>query len=258
MNEKPLWESFVNEGDDSIGEKIESQTIWHELGHLIGHSIAGKLGYDFGKIIQLNLTDKDGDPCIKIDSNLYIPKGRVHKYPDGYGTCKYIYTEEDEQILKESLNDSYKFIIYSIYLILGGLFNIYALNKNPKSQDFEKCYIDEIGEIEIGTFVARAGKDWSKLRNLIKLKEWDEEIFIEFRLKLFYLLKDFAIYESFKELITKTDLNNNGKVIEGIGLLNIIEKVTLILDENNEFVEEVTKLTMNTQTKIKNIIINKF
>ena len=251
-NEKPIWEYF---GDDEETEpvqfsKIEEHLVWHELGHLIGFVITKHFNYDFGTIIQLKLNHIGGNPSIKIDSDLFKAQRKVRLIKIDFGIGEYIYGLEDQKRLRDNLNDTYGFIVYSLYLLLGGLFNIYSFKKNPELNEFKMCFLDERDEIKSKSFVARAGNDWTKLRSLIKLKEWDEEIFIEFRFKLFYLLQDFDIFELFRTFIQKTDFCYNGKLIQGKEIRVLTEQVSKMLKTDRKYKENLTNLVVNTKLKL--------
>lgn len=251
-DKKPIWEDFEGEEDNESTQnsKVEEHVVWHELGHLIGFTITKQFDYNFGMIIQLNLHKLN--PCIKIESDLFRANNIVHRSKIDFGIGEFIYEQEDQKRLRSNLDDTYRFIVYTIYLLAGGLFNLYAFKKTPKPKDFEICFLDETDEIESNSFKARAGNDWTKLKSLIKLKEWDEKIFLEFRFKLFFLLKNFNIYELFRELIEKVEAEYNGKLIQGTELTSLTRQVSKALKGNGEFQQSLSKLIMHTHQKLIN------
>ena len=226
MNEeKPLWEHFddeINDQEDDIN-KIESQTVWHEIGHVIGFIISQKFNKQFGAISGIVLIDEKAR--VEHNCNLFKAKDNVPRDRDEIGNTIFYYSQKDNKRLKENLDDPLRFLEYSIFTLSGGLFNIYSINPNPTKIDFENCFLDDPDQKQEGSFISMAGNDWSKLRNLIAIKNWKENIFFNFKIELFELMKKHRLFESYREIIENVDSTFNGREIIGLDLEELINKI---------------------------------
>lgn len=238
---------FFNEEDEPGLNKLHISIAWHEMGHLTGHLIADRIGYNFGTVTSMDLST---NAKISIISQ-YSPLGRVLECMDKYGFKNMCFDDEqDIERITELVKDKRMTLSYISYLIMGGLFNIYAIKQDPDSSDFEDCFTDSVELYVPDDFTARAGNDWSKVRRLAQIEFWDIEQLKKFRTKLFILLKS-RVFSLIDPVIKQIDDQYNGTKLEGESLEDIIKKTRNVLDDlTDDFWVELTALIEDFETRL--------
>lgn len=244
------FDSSLDDWDEPAEEpfKYHITNVWHEMGHLIGHQMAKRLGYDFGKITALHF----GESPKICTTSIYSPKGNVLECIDEYG-LKNMCLDDQQDIdrIAAAVKDKKATLAYIIYLLGGGLFNIYAVKETPDESDFNDCYLDSIEEEGADFITARAGNDWSKVRRLAQIDHWDLKALVDLRSALFFLLRDNGVFALLKPTLDQTDLNHNGEIISGTVLTSVeleMEKSLNIIDA--AFWEKLDKLLNDYQSKL--------
>ncbi|MFN7119067.1 MAG: hypothetical protein ACK4TA_19875 [Saprospiraceae bacterium] len=253
----PLHEKFEDDGEVYVqNNKVHSSLIWHEAGHLIGFKIAQELGCNFdGTFTELKFHDAFGiSPKVSYNFTSYLPKNKFFTYEDeNRELYNYYNSKEDRKKINDELENLGKFAKYLIYLLSGGLFNIYYFQKNPTYEDFEKCfYTNTNNNIYEDNFYGQAGADWTRLNSLSKLKNWDLAIFKDYRKELFDVMKSHQLFEKFRDLIEELDNHYNGlSVTEASEIQEILNKIELRLSPFDELKSDLQNLTEKFQIKLE-------
>ena len=238
---------FLDEECESEDHKLHNSIAWHELGHLTGHLIAERLGYNFGSVISVDLSSNAKISVI----SPYNPLGRVLECLDKYGYKNMCFDDEqDIERIAELVKDKRMTLAYISYLVMGGLFNIYAIKQDPDVSDFEDCFTDSIELYTPDGLTARAGNDWSKVRRLAQIEFWNIEQLKMFRAKLFILLKD-RVFDLIDPVIKLIDEQYNGTILQGESLDDIIKKIGDVLEGlTNDFWIELTAIIEDFESRL--------
>lgn len=208
-------------------KKFHLTNVWHEMGHLVGHQIAGKLGFHLGAIDKIDF----GNAPRIFTLSMYSPAGKLMDCTDSYGLRNMCFDcQADIDRISQAVKNKRMTLAYFLYLLCGGLFNIYAVTKNPDSSDFEDCYLDSAEHEGVDYITARAGNDWSKLRRLAQFEMWDLGILKNLRSGLFFLFLDFGAFCLLAPFLDSVDEKYNGQLLSGKDLEALETELENILD----------------------------
>lgn len=220
--------------------KVEKQTVFHEFGHIVGWELANILGYNFGEIIEINLDSKKGLPSIKTDNFLF--KFRKYQNIEELIDIDTNSANKDFKLLeinriKLNLNcDKKRVLAYMVYLLSGGIFNLYYFKIKPKYKDFNDLFIDDIELEKFGDFTAKAGNDFSKILNFRNDLEWGEynsNNFKFFAMELFNLLDFHFIFKK----LTSHHFDDENKSSTKLSILEDFE-----IQANGNKITDVTEI----------------
>lgn len=188
--------------------KVEKQLVFHEFGHIFGFLISKLLNYDFGIIKEVALfvgNPKSNDykfqkTFVRLSSNLFRFKHGI-KDED---------REFDMQRIKFNLNSDRKRLLnFIMYILFGGVFNIFYHKLKPTYGDFVDVFFDSTENEEYGEFKSKAGNDFTKIKMFRLDLDWGNYDFEKFKfmsLELFYILDKHLI---FYHLTKKRNISQN-------------------------------------------------
>lgn len=210
----PLPERFQSE-ENTAAEIFPLTIVWHEMGHIFGRVIVQALGNEYGSIIKISLLRYT--PFVQFDEekNQFILKAYFEKDDDYYGYENVLLDTRSDNFKKLERNefDHRRLLCYVIYLLSGGLFNIYIYNDSPEEYDFETCF----NNVEEGTLLEEirgcGGDDWNKSRILLGFAKFDLVEFKNFRQELFTLMKNTGFFTYCKDFITQIYIDNQNKTL---------------------------------------------
>lgn len=196
--------------------------VWHEMGHLIALLICKKLGFDFGNVTKINFGYK---PRIVTDSNIYQIIGAEKIERRNFYNEKSMWHYEDsviDEITKNASNHR-RTLLYFVYLISGGLFNIYYIEKTVTEEYMSKCFReDENYGYKFG-YLSKGGSDWSKVKNIAGTQRWSMKFLTDFRTEVLELFLEYNVFENMSEFLEEINTQFNGKSIGGHELTNLCD-----------------------------------
>lgn len=236
---KPLdWSCFDDsEKDDYSQDNNLEANLWHELGHVLAHCINTKLGYDLGNVVLVQL--KDDKSFIQRDKRIYFYdylEPTVIEGLDCYNQPNMVFYPdkliEQNKILKDVNKNKRKAIAFMIFLISGGLFNIYAIEQKCDEAMLEDCYKNIEGGIDLeNCYIGCAGNDWDKVRRIACILGWEYDKLILFRSEICSIFSVNNLFVNMGNYINESKPFN--EVIEGVDLEKIIIELNKIADSKD-------------------------
>lgn len=214
---------------------VEKQIVFHEFGHLFGYCLSKIFKVDFGEVIQINLKSNSG--YIILSNYLFRFKPDSTKF-----------NRENEILrIKNNLNESQKrTIIYIMYLLFGGIFNMYCKKVNPTYVDFQKLYEDNPDVEKYNDFSARGGSDFQAINNLkfeLKWGYYDFEKFKYMAFELYYILNSHFIFGNLLKMIESFDKEYNGKLVkDSIAINKLVKSIDEYIARQEYFIIEINLL----------------
>ena len=220
--------------EDADKLKKYKNIYWHEIGHLIGKFICKDLGLDFGvtKLINFSISK----PKIENVFNSDVLKIRSHETNKECRERDY-YRELNGRILdvndintKKIINKEFDTNIlcpYLVYIIMGGLFNLYIFYRNRKNKisknSFKRIFKNISTEkVNQNYIYGCAGADWVTFKlfcsafkiPIISIREYIENIYA--------VLEKNNFFEHFNNQIQEV-ISNEIQQFEGEDLKNFEE-----------------------------------
>lgn len=214
---------------------VELQTVFHELGHFVGLELLKMIGYDFGNVLMINLNSKYPPAQIKIDNDLFRYKTNLNSDEKS----------QDHNRIKVNLNKDVKRVLaYILYLLMGGVFNVYYFKPKPDYYDFIMLFKNDNSLEKYGDFVARAGNDFFTIHNLRFDLDWGKYDFENFKylaLEIFYIFDKYNLFYHIKEkeFFNEFEKDFNGKTIKNEVLINKYSKRINEILSQEHFINEI-------------------
>jgi hypothetical protein len=164
--------------------RVEVQTVFHEFGHIFAYYIFKKMGFDFGEIKEVALKNKTTQ--VKLSRDVFKYLQDITSLP------KYEFLKH-----RKANIDKRSFLCYALFVLSGAVFNVFYFKKQPDYWEFREVFTNDTEKEKYGTFIARAGDDFSKLCNHRIDLDWDYYNFENFKYmayEFFYILDKHGVF----------------------------------------------------------------